>query len=200
MRGTRAYCLLNEPRMRSFILCSLFVAISAQAEVIEIHDYLPPKVQPKPVATWNPERIPAYSEAAILEDAWTRAWVLLDIDVHGRVTRFKFLNRPGHDLEPIAAHEVWSLAFDPALDDHDKARESLVVWRIEWPSHGWLMDRFGTAARTPRRNWFTGLSPIMNVPCAGSGPMQLESVHPTYRDCSMPDMTRVNVEPWIVRQ
>jgi hypothetical protein len=37
------------------------------------------------------------------------------------------------------------------------------------------------------------------VPCKGSGPMNLGSLYPTYRDCSTPDLKRMPNEPWIVR-
>jgi hypothetical protein len=185
--------------MRVLVAVFMLVAISAHAEVIEIHDYIPPKVLPKPAGHWNPRALPPYSDEAIVRDAWVRVWLLLDVDAHGKVQHFKFLSHPGYDLEPIAAREVWQLSFDPALDHHDRPTETLILWRIEWPSYGWMMARFGSIAVWPRANWFTGLSPVMSVPCAGSGPMQLESVHPTYRDCSQPDVSHVDTEPWIDR-
>src|SRR5688572_12874788 len=50
----------------------------------------------------DPRIAPTYSDAAIEHDAWTRAWMLLDIDDRGVVQRMKFLKRPGYDLEKIA--------------------------------------------------------------------------------------------------
>ena len=37
------------------------------------------------------------------------------------------------------------------------------------------------------------------VPCAGSGPLNLGSVHPVYKDCSQPDLSRADKEPWLAR-
>src|SRR5262245_42978598 len=45
---------------------------------------------------------PEYSDAAVLKDVSTRAWLLLDINERGTVTRVKLLNDPGYDLAPIA--------------------------------------------------------------------------------------------------
>ncbi|HEY1815092.1 MAG TPA: hypothetical protein VGG74_22250 [Kofleriaceae bacterium] len=177
----------------------MLFALSAHAEVIHVHDYVPPKVLPKPSQSWNANRLPPYSDAAVLQDAWVRSWLLLDIDAHGKVARFKFLHRPGYDLEPIAAREVWNLTFDPARDNRNRPVGTLIVWRIEWPSAGWMMSRFGTYLVWPPKNADNGVSPVALVPCAGSGPLQLESIHPVYRDCSKPDLSRVNAEPWITR-
>jgi hypothetical protein len=194
--------------MRSLLTVFMFITVSvAQAgEVIDIHDYLPPEVMPKVSSHWDPMRLPAYSDEAALDDVWVRAWLLLDVDASGRVTRFKFLNRPGHDLEPIAAREAFQLAFDPARGDRDKPISTLVVWRIEWPSYGWLTERFHTAQRWPlpqakvSLGHDVDLSPAMWVPCKDSArPLDLSSIHPVYRDCSLPDMTKLNVEPWIDR-
>jgi hypothetical protein len=184
--------------LNTIIGTCLIIAITSAAradEVIEIHDYVPPK----PAASWDARKLPAYSAEAIVHDAWVRSWLLLDIDTHGKVTRFKFLKHPGYNLESIAANEVWKLSFDPAHTKGNTPIETKAVWRIEWPSHGWLMDRFGTAASWPRVEFLSRISPAMRVPCAGSGPLQLESVHPVYRDCSMPDVTRADSERWIVR-
>ncbi|HEY3805616.1 MAG TPA: hypothetical protein VGL61_23580 [Kofleriaceae bacterium] len=186
--------------MRALVATVLMLfAISARAEVIEIHDYVPPKVLPKPSRSWNPNRLPPYSDAAILQDAWVRSWLLLDIDAHGKVARFKFLRRPGYDLEPIAAREVWNLTFDPARDNTNRPVGTLIVWRIEWPSAGWMLDRFGTYLVWPPKNADNGVSPVEDVPCASRGSLDLESIHPVFRDCSQPDLRRVNVEPWVTR-
>lgn len=37
------------------------------------------------------------------------------------------------------------------------------------------------------------------VPCKGSGPMNLKSYYPTYRDCSVPDLSQMPNEQWIVK-
>jgi hypothetical protein len=192
--------------MRFLITVFMFITVSAHAgEVIDIHDYIPPKVMPKPTAHFDPMALPAYSDEAALDDVWVRAWLLLDIDAHGQVVRFKFLNRPGYGLEPIAANEAFELSFAPARDNHDKPTETLVVWRIEWPSYWWLSDLFHSVKRWPEPQrkislaYSANISPAMFVPCRGSGPLNLSSVHPVYRDCSAPDMTKVDVAPWIER-
>lgn len=35
------------------------------------------------------------------------------------------------------------------------------------------------------------------VPCRGSGPMHMGSLHPTYRDCSEADLSKIDPVPWI---
>jgi len=171
---------------------------STPGEVIEIHDPLPPKVMPKPT-NFSRTRAPPYSQEALDKDAWARAWMLLDIGPDGAVKRFKFLKRPGYDLEKIAAAEVFKLRFEPARNDDDKPMGTSIVWGIEWPSAGWLEAIIGTRSRMPSMHGFPPRGQTDYVPCKGSGPMNLGSVHPTYRDCSGPDLSRVGTEAWIVK-
>ena len=171
---------------------------SMQEEVIVIRDMIPPKVPPKP-ANFSDRKAPPYSDAAILQDAWTRAWMVIDISATGEVKRFKFLKRPGYDLETIAVSEMFKLKFEPARDDRGNAIETWLVWGIEWPSNGYL-----NAHGLPRTTMppVVGFPPRLmsdTVPCRGSGPMSLSSIYPTYRDCSMPDLSRMSAERWIVR-
>ncbi len=174
---------------------------SVLGEVIVINQRRPaakrPAVLPVPK---NHSRIaaPPYSDTAILSDAWTRAWLLLDVSKTGEVVRFKFLKRPGYDLETIATKEAFRLRFEPARDTKGRRISSLVVWLIEWPSHGWLIDLVGIATRMPPPVGVPPRSMAAYVPCAGSGPLKLDSVHPTYRDCSEPDLSRAGRERWIV--
>ena len=35
------------------------------------------------------------------------------------------------------------------------------------------------------------------VPCRGSGPWAMGSVHPTYKDCSKPDLRKASTEKWV---
>jgi hypothetical protein len=74
-------------------------------EVIVIDDSKAPAVLPVPIRKAVRLATPPYSERAILEDAWTRAWLLLEVDARGTVTRLKLLKRPGYDLEPLAIAE-----------------------------------------------------------------------------------------------
>jgi hypothetical protein len=171
---------------------------SSSGEVIVIQDKLSPKVLPKPL-NFSDRRTPPYSEEAIDKDAWTRAWMVLDISPAGEVTRFKFLKRPGYDLENIAASEVFKLRFDPARDDHGKAVRTWLVWGIEWPSNVWLVTFLGVRSGMPPLIGFPPRRMSDYVPCKGSGPMLLGSLYPTYRDCSEPDLSRMPNEPWIVK-
>lgn len=188
--------------MRAIIWLIIFaIAAPARAdEIIDIHDIPVPKVMPKPMpATYDPLRVPAYSREAILDDVWVRVWVMLDIDEHGNVLRFKFLNHPGYGLEPAAIDEAFRVSFSPALDTHDRPTRSLAFWAIEWPSHGLLMDFWGTAQRLPEGMFKGDPSPIYRWRCQGSGPLNLSSAHPTLRDCRKPDTSKVDVEPWVYR-
>jgi len=164
-----------------------------KGEVIEIHD---PPIKPKPL-NFKPNKAPPYSDAAILSDAWTKAWMLLDVSEAGQVTRVKFLNRPGYDLERIAISESFKLRFDPARDGRGNPVRVYVVWQIEWPSAWWLSDFVGTRSAMPPIVGFPPRRLDASVPCKGSGPMRLESLHPAYKDCSKPDLSKASVEPWI---
>ena len=172
--------------------------VTVRGEVIIIEDLIPPKVKPRP-KNYSPKKAPPYSDRAILSDAWTKAWLLLDVSATGEVTRFKFLKRPGYDLEKIAAAEVFKLHFEPARDAANKPIPTLVLWLIEWPSAGWLEKLVGTRTRMPP---LVGVPPNVRsqadyVPCRGSGPWHMGSVHPTYKDCSKPDLSKATTEPWI---
>jgi len=162
-------------------------------EVIEIHD---PPVKPKPI-NFKPSKAPPYSDAAILSDAWTKAWMLLDVSETGEVTRVKFLKRPGYDLEKIAIKEAFKLRFDPARDNHNQPVRTYVVWPIEWPSAWWLSDFVGTRSAMPPMVGFPPHRMDWYVPCRGSGPMNLDSYHPAYKDCSRPDLSKAAVEAWV---
>ena len=113
-------------------------------EVIEIEGAPPvPKVQAKPKKRYlgtgtKLDNIflrpaPEYSDSAILSDAWELAWMLLDIDEKGVVTRVKFLKVPGHDLEKLAVKTAMKLQFEPAIGDDGKPTRSWIAWPIEWP-------------------------------------------------------------------
>jgi hypothetical protein len=171
---------------------------SGSGEVIVIQERLTPKVPPRPI-NYSARRTPPYSDEAIDKDAWTRAWMVLDISPSGEVTRFKFLKRPGYDLENIAASEVFKLRFEPARDGSGKAVRTWLVWGIEWPSNVWLVKFLGVRSGMPPLVGFPPRSMSDYVPCKGSGPMLLGSLYPTYRDCSKPDLSRMPNEPWIAK-
>jgi hypothetical protein len=172
---------------------------ATSGEVIEIQERPPPPVPPK-AKNYKPHKAPPYSDAAVLSDAWTRAWMLLDVDETGRVVRFKFLKRPGYDLEEIAKKEVFALQFDPARDENGKAIRVWILWTIEWPSAWWLSQFVGTRAGMPPMVYYPPPPHRLDwkVPCRGSGPLNLGSIHPAYKDCSKPDLSKIKVESWVV--
>lgn len=181
--------------MRMLILAAITISSSVHAdaprdvrgETIEIHDHAPPKVQAKPVKNYF--RIaPHYSDYAIEHDTWAKAFLLLDINAQGRVERVKLLKHPGADLDQIAIDTALGLSFAPAQDDRGNAIGSQIVWPIEWPSYWWLVARTGLA---------TGLIDMSHVPCRGSAPMHMGSIHPTYRDCETFKLGVLRTEPWI---
>jgi carboxypeptidase family protein len=169
-------------------------------EIIVIEEKLQPPVPPTP-KNFIPSKTPPYSDAAVLSDAWTSAWMLLDVDERGVIQRYKFLKHPGYDLEQIARREVSQLELEPARDATGKPIRAWMVWQIEWPSAWWLEQMVGTRSGMPpiigydlqgkpiRKDWY--------VPCRGSGPLNLGSIHPVYKDCSKPDLTRAVHEPWL---
>ena len=153
----------------------------------------------------DPLIIPPYSDKAVLGNHWQRAWLLLDIDDHGVVSRAKFLRRPGYDLDEIAVKHVFGLRFDPARDSRGVPTKSYVVWPLEWPSVTWLQSRGYLMNRLPVfPNIVQGAAGGVLVdrypPCEGSGPLALSEVNPMYRDCSEPNLSVSDAsEPWLVR-
>jgi hypothetical protein len=164
-----------------------------RGEVIEIHD-LPahrPPIMPSPIHRLP--KIPAYSDNMIETDSWAKAWLLLDIDEHGAVARAKLLNHPGHDLDQIAIDHALGLTFNPAYDNLGHPMRTLIIYPIEWPSYWWMIDLHGGfALRMPEPQF------VQRVPCEGSGPLHMGSMHPVYRTCSRPDLSHVEQEPWHV--
>jgi hypothetical protein len=207
-------------------------------EVIKIEDRKRPlpKVQPKP--TKDPRVSLPYSEEAVERDAWARAWLLLDVDERGQVTRLKLLKAPGFDLDEICIEQALALTFDPALDQAGRPMKTYMLWTMEWPAWGWLIQGNGVAVRRPAdRNDVHSLSTnrdvtgfdkvnvdgvVVNnkvgglwarhnvtgtvfegsldrVPCAGSGPLNLDLRNRAYRDCSQPDLRVAEALPWITK-
>ncbi len=173
----------------------------------------PIQTAPRPIRSTVKKVLP-YSDAAIDHDAWEVGWLLLDIDTRGEVESFRFLHRPGHDLERIANQEVWKLRFEPARGVDGKPVPSQMLWKMEWPSFWWSKEvqlvnhveyTYGSSIKATRRApilrpgfmtrpYGTGLPP-----CKGEGPLNLESAHAVYRDCSKPDLANVDAQPVVVR-
>ncbi|MBX3155414.1 MAG: carboxypeptidase regulatory-like domain-containing protein [Deltaproteobacteria bacterium] len=198
------------------------------SEVIKIVDQpIKPTVMPVPKDTRFTKSLP-YSTQAVLRDAWALAYVLLDVNEQGVVTRLKLLKRPGFDLDEIAIDAGFKLTFDPALDKDHKPMRTHILWKMEWPSWGWLVQTTGVASGRPpdhgmayrvrpqgsgtRPNAASGGTtswaqplPVLpgmsldRVPCAGSGPLDLDLRNRAYRDCSTPDLSLAPSLPWITR-
>ena len=172
-------------------------------EVIIIHDHVKPKRLPRST-NYPVYKLPPYSNKAILADAWTRTWLLLDISDSGEVRRFKWLKRPGYDLEKLTEAEVWKLRFDPARDDHDRPIPLNAIWMFEWPSVGWLnVIHDTTRSRAPSQPAktmapFSG-DPYWYIPCTGQSTVNFDSKYPVTRDCSTPDLSQAEHEAWVVR-
>jgi hypothetical protein len=146
-------------------------------EIIYVRDLPPPPVAPRP-----PKRVrPRYSDKAIVSDVWTRAWLLLDVDARGNVSRAKFLHRPGSDLDDIALETAFKTHFDPARDAAGNPIRARTIWGLEWPSYWWSISG-GSWTR-----------------CRGTGPLNLDAIHPVYRDCTLPDLAGAEGETWMSR-
>ena len=185
---------------------------SSDGEVIVIREKLRPPVPAKPKQIQRLKTAP-YSARAIDEDAWTRAFLLLDIDETGTLRRIKWLKRPGFDLDAIALSEVKKVKFAPARDATGKPIRSLLIWDIEWPSAWWLNRYMGTRAGLASPDRPRGLTipdrsiadtpgpkrpQHLSVPCRGSGPWNMNAAHKAYRDCSKPDLRVAAREPWFL--
>lgn len=172
--------------------------MTVRGEVIEVEGKAPP-ITPPAAKNFVKQKAPPYSDRAILSDAWTKAWMLLDVDEQGVVQRMKFLKHPGYDLEKIAVAEMFKLRFAPALDATKRPMRTQILWEIEWPSAYWLSTFVGTRSAMPK---YVGHPPRRQdhyVPCRGSGPWAMGSIRPTYKDCSKPDLSKIKTAPWIAR-
>jgi len=171
-------------------------------EIIEVRENRPLQYA-KPKS--DPLIIPPYSDRVALGNHWAKAWLLLYVDDHGVVTRLKFLKRPGYDLDEIAVKHAFGLTFDPARNAHGVPTASYIVWPLEWPAMGWLQSRALLMNRLPKFPQVfqaEGGGVLVDIlpRCAGTGPMNLTSVHPVYRDCSVPDLSKADAsEPWLSR-
>lgn len=151
-------------------------------EVFEIRESEKPKVMPKPKQGTN--IIPEYSDEARDADVWARAWLLLDIDSRGVVTRMKLLHAPGYGLDRIATLAAGNLKFDPALSPSGKPVPALVLWTYEWPSYYWLIERKLSPQALPEEATY--------VQCAKE-----PSNRSRLRDCTKADISKEHELPWI---
>ncbi len=121
----------------------------ADGEVIVIRERR--RVRKAAATNFNALKTPPYSDRAIKSNRWARAWLVLDVNPEGLVTRAKFMHKPGEELEKIALDQVFKLEFDPSINEDGVPIRTLVLWSIDWPSYWWLIDHYGTAAGMPRR-------------------------------------------------
>jgi Carboxypeptidase regulatory-like domain len=155
------------------------------SEVVEMHEVVPPAVQPKPIT--SPSRVLAYSDAAMDHDTWTRTWLLLDVTATGTVKRIKTLDRAGYDLDRIAERAAFEVKFEPARDRSRRAIPALVLWSFEWPAYWWMRHHDESDMRRIPAD-------ASAIPCRGSGP-----THSVYRDCRAPSVANAISKPWIER-
>jgi hypothetical protein len=164
------------------------LAVDSEATIV-IHD--PRRAVTAPESTSDPlrEKAPPYSKAAIEHDRWAKAWLLLDVDETGTVQRLKLLNDPGYDLAPIAIAEGFKQHFSPARDAAGQPTTAITLHAVEWPSYWWLVNTAGLTTHIPAHTTY--------MQCRGRGPMMMDSMDQTYRDCTGPDYKKATTERWI---
>ena len=148
------------------------------------------------------EELPPHGAAvldeAILKDAWTKAWVLLDIDAHGVVQRVKLLRSPGYGMESIAIKHAMKMRFDPAEDAAATRFRRNCCGRSNGRPTGGSSTSTSRQPPCPTPDFF--VSGAFTVPCKDNAPMQLGSLHPTSRDCSPPPPpSRINEVAWVTK-
>src|ERR1041384_8377672 len=104
---------------------------TVRGETIHVEGTAPKGTPPKPAKKYH-AIAPRYSDYAIEHDVWARAWLMLDIDARGQVTRVKLVRRPGADLDQIAIETAMKMRFEPARDALGAPVASRLLWTIEW--------------------------------------------------------------------
>ncbi|HLL20974.1 MAG TPA: carboxypeptidase-like regulatory domain-containing protein [Kofleriaceae bacterium] len=230
--------VLVQPGMTNVLDVEVEVDVEG-GEVVRILDRAPARPAVAPAPLHDVRRSLPYSEESVERDAWAKAWLLLDVDSYGMVQRLKLLKAPGYDLDRICIEEAFKLRFTPAQDASGKPMRTHMLYSMEWPAWGWLVQGNGVAVRRPRdvdemhslsknlrhndkkfegfdhhgRPMYSGGTwqrplagatsfehSLSRVPCAGSGPLNLDLRNRAYRDCSQPDLTSSDALPWITRQ
>jgi hypothetical protein len=166
------------------------IAVDSESTIV-IHDKRELGVSPERSDDPNWSHQPEYTDEAVLSDRWAKAWLLLDIDDTGHVSRLKLLNDPGMGLGDVAVREGFKMTFHPARDTKDHAMATLIVVPIEWPSYTWLIQRWGTASHFFNRMEY--------MECRGHGPLMMESIDIQYRDCTEADLANAPLKKWRTR-
>ncbi|HEX4453087.1 MAG TPA: carboxypeptidase-like regulatory domain-containing protein [Kofleriaceae bacterium] len=153
-------------------------------ETVDMHELMIPTTPPK--LRRRPQRTP-YSDAASDHNQWLRAWLLLDIDPSGAVTRMKLLDHAGYDLDPIAIRAGFALDFEPARDRANRPIRTQLLWAVDWPPFWWNVDQGdGMSAPIPAIAW--------RLPCHdGTAPHRYE------RSCAPATIGNALSAPWIAR-
>ena len=173
-------------------LATLDAALPVDSEsTIVIHDARPIAKPPERSDDPGWDHQAPYSDEAFLSDRWAKAWLLLDVDAKGHVSRLKLLNDPGNNLGPIAIEEGFKMTFTPARDSDDRAMPTLIVVPVEWPSYSWEVARWGAASHFFHRTQY--------MECRGHGPITMDSLDMQYRDCTPPDLANAPRKKWITR-
>jgi len=104
------------------------------------------------------------------------------------------------EVDAIAVSEGFKLRFEPARDDSGAPIETWLVWGIEWPADGYLRALSLPRSTMPPMVVRPSNPAAGPVPCRGSGPWRMSSkLWIGYRDCSLPDLSRMSSERWIAR-
>jgi hypothetical protein len=163
-------------------------AASSQAggdgETVDMRELMIPTTPPK--LRRRPPRTP-YSDAASDYNQWLRAWLLLDVDASGVVTRVKLLDHPGYDLDPFAIRAGFALDFEPARDRANRPIRTQLLWAVDWPPFWWNVDQGdGMSAPIPASAW--------QLPCRdGIAPHRYE------RSCAPATIANALSARWITR-
>ena len=140
-------------------------------EDVTIRELPPPAVAPRLQPSSAPRRWP-YSDETILSNSWAVVWVLVLIDVNGRVAEARVLKSPPKlGLDEIAVKAAKQLRYEPARDFAGKAIPAQGVVILEWPPY-W--DNPGLPA-----------FPVCTTG-PGGGPLNLDDPTSAYRDCTAP--------------
>jgi hypothetical protein len=158
--------------------------VADAAETIEMHETILPA---QPPTLHRRPRLPTYSDAAIDHDRWIRAWLLLDVDESGVVTRVKLVDRPGYDLDAAAVLAAFELDLEPARDRANRPVRTQLLWPIDWPAFSWMAEHGdGMMTRMP--------DAASTLPCKGT------TIRPEVeRSCAPATVANMLSAPWIAR-
>jgi hypothetical protein len=152
-------------------------------ETVDMHELVIPAT---PAKLRHRARRPAYSDAASDHNEWLRAWLLLDLDEAGAVTRVKLLDHPGYGLDAIAVRSAFALEFEPARDAASRPMRTQMLWVIDWPAFWWIVDQ-GESVTAPIPE------AALQLPCHDGAPHKID------RSCAPATIANALSAPWITR-